>query len=135
MFTFLSSYMYPDIITKFTSSLELSYKPKIIIGLFGNSKQGIQIVSDSKIYELTYCKKMENGLLLMFENEIRFRIWYESSTIIIHVFSVDHNFDHQVVIPDDKIKTLRYYKFGNHNHYTKYYDIDLIFDFINKTFS
>ncbi len=133
MLSYFSNLIYQNYFTKFDQFTQLSYSPNIVIGIYDESKkQGIKILSDEKIYQLVYCKKMDNGLLIMFENEIRFRIWNEKSTIIIHVFSIEHNFDHQVIIPEDKVKTLRFFKFGNTNLYVKNLEIDLIFDFINS---
>ncbi len=133
MFSYLSSLVFPIYSTKFTKSTQLSYSPNITLGLYDDSKkQGIKILNDDRIYQLVYYKQMNNGLLFMFENEIRFRIWNDKADIIIHVFSIDHNFDHQVIFSEDKIKTIRFLKFGNTNLYVKNFEIDLIFDFINK---
>ncbi len=75
-----------------------------------NKKEGIQIHDEQKIYFLQYYKKMDDGLLYMFEEDIRLRFYIKKNIeknidmIYFHLFSINHNLDINDKISDYKLK-------------------------------
>ncbi len=142
--TFLDSYNTNN--TNFTKSVKFSLFPYIEIGIFGDKKQGIKFIpnsvdidksfiSNEKIYELKYYKKMENGLLYMFDKEIRLKINIEKDILVIYIFSFEHNYNDQIYLSREKSETWKYIRLGNNNHIKQYVEIDHIFEYLSSKYN
>ncbi len=131
MFSFFSSLLYePKMIKSFT----LSQNPYIRFGISDECKtcEVIQLCEDPKLYTLQYMKKIEKGVLFIFENDIRLRIYQEDKHILYHLFSVNHNISYFHIFTQDEIELGKYFRFRNHNHDIYDYELDHFFDYIEN---
>ncbi len=129
MFSFINSLWYPE---NFTQSFTFSKVPHIQIGLYDDSIRsiGLKIIDDKRVYKLNYFKNMDNGLLYMFEEDIRLRFYTDHKIICFDIFSVKHNFNYRHILECDEIEYWKYFRFANKNNNVNYCFLDNIFDYI-----
>ncbi len=132
IFSYLTSFIAPK--EHFTNEVILIQNPLVKVGIQNGSAlhSGIMIHEDPKIYKYIHFRKMDNGYLYMFEDDIRLRIFVENDFIVLRLFSIKHDLSFASILTNEEIEILQHIRFGNHYYYTYYCELDYMFDFIDR---